>query len=90
VQVETVTSTPVLKKYQGLFSLATLGLMVCVFTVTDKLIVAVSGVIVMAVLVWGFIEIRRSKNVDAKTKQSAWYVLVVLISVAAIVYFKLS
>lgn len=92
-QIKTIDieiNKPVLQKYQGLFSLIVLGSMVCVFTVSDKLVVAVSGMIVVVVLIWGGVEIRRSKNIDLKTKRASWYIIPVLISVAAIVYYKLS
>lgn len=92
-QIKTIdieTHKPLLQKYQGLFSLFVVGLMVCVFTVANKLIVAVSGVIVVAVLIWGFVEIRKSKNIDLKTKRASWYIILVLISIAAIIYYKLS
>ncbi len=78
-----------LEKYVMVFVLFTLGLMVCVFTVTNKVIVALSGVVLVVIMLWSFYEISKSKNLDAKAKQSRWWLLVVLASVIGAVTMKL-
>lgn len=79
-----------MEKYQSLTGLATLGLMLCVYTVSNKIIVALTGTTLVALMVWSFIKIRNSKNVDNKTKRSVWWVLLVLASVIAVMIFKLT
>lgn len=79
-----------LQKYQSLTGLLTVGLMLCVYTVNNKIIVALTGTTLVALMIWSFIKIRSSKNVDSKTKKSIWWVLLVLASVIAVMIFKLT
>ncbi|HEY1201126.1 MAG TPA: hypothetical protein VGE79_09105 [Niastella sp.] len=79
-----------MEKYQSLTGLVTAGLMLCVYTVHNKIIVALTGSTLVALMVWSFIKIRNSKNVDNKTKQSVWWIVLVLASVTAIMIFKLT
>lgn len=81
---------PLLEKYQSLTGLITIGLMVCVYTVNDKIIVGLSGSALLALMVWSFIEIRRSKNIDSKTKRGFWVILLVLTSVIMVMIYKLT
>lgn len=77
-------------KYQILLSVLTMGLMVCVFVVNNKWVVALSGSLFIALMTWSLIEIRGNKNVDIKTKRSAWWVIVVMLAVIVGMIMKLS
>jgi hypothetical protein len=79
-----------LQKYQLLFPLFTLGLMLSVYMVTNKIVVAISGSLFVATMLWSLIYVQRSKNVDRKTKRNIWWVLVVLASVLWVMVMKLS
>jgi len=79
-----------LQKYPALTALATLGLMFCVYTADNKIIVGLTGSILVTLLIWSFVKIRSSKNVDNKTKKSAWWVFLVLASVIGVMIMKLS
>lgn len=79
-----------MEKYQILTGLVTAGLMLCVYTVNNKIIVALTGSALVALMVWSFIKIRSSKNVDSKTKQGFWWIILVLASVIAVMTFKLT
>ena len=79
-----------MEKYQSLSGLLTVGLMLCVYTVNNKIIVALTGSTLVALMVWSFNKIRSSKNVDSKTKRSVWWVALVLASVIAVMIFKLT
>jgi hypothetical protein len=81
---------PLLEKYQSLTGLVTAGLMLCVYTVESKIIVGLTGSALVALMIWSFIKIQKSKNVDNKTKKSVWWVLLVLASVIAVMIFKLT
>lgn len=78
------------QKYQGVVGLLTLGLMVCIYTVNNKIVVALTGTPLVALMVWSFVKIRSSKNVDDKTKKSAWWVLLVLASIIGVMIIKLT
>lgn len=88
--VTTKSTEPLLQKYRSLFSLFSIGLLLCVYVATNKMAVGISGTLIAGLLVWSFVETRRSKNIDAKTKRSLWWVLVVLASVLFTVYIKIA
>jgi hypothetical protein len=79
-----------IERYQSLTGLVTVGLMLCVYTVNNKIIVALTGSTLLALMIWSFIKIRGSKNIDSKTKRSVWWVALVLASVIAVMFFKLT
>ncbi|MBK7442870.1 MAG: hypothetical protein IPI65_15460 [Bacteroidetes bacterium] len=56
----------------------------------DKLIVGVSGTVLLAVLGYSVFEIQRSKNIDYKTKRIFWWVILVAASVCSVMYYKLT
>ncbi len=63
--------------------------MFCVYTVQNKLIVGLAGTTLAILLIWSFIKMRKSKNVDRKTKQTTWWLLLVLVSVITVMIVKL-
>lgn len=79
-----------LDKYQNLAGLTTLGLMFCVYTVNNKLIIALSGSALVILLIWSFIKIRKSKNIDSKIKRNMWWGVLLIISVISVILFKLT
>ncbi|MFT3702633.1 MAG: hypothetical protein QM802_09695 [Agriterribacter sp.] len=78
-----------LQRYGIAISFFTMALMLCVYTVTNKIIVAISGTILVAILLWSFYEIRKSKNIDARTKRGMWWLLLVLASIIGVMVIKL-
>jgi hypothetical protein len=79
-----------LQKYQSLTALLVVGLMLCVYTVNNKIIVALAGTTFVSIMIWSFIKIRGSKNVDRRTKKIVWWSLIVVASVIAVMIFKLT
>jgi len=79
-----------IEKYQSLVVAITIGLMLSVFIVNNRIIVALAGSTLVALMVWSFIKIRSSKNVDFKTKRSVWWVLLVLASIIVVMVLKLT
>ncbi len=67
-----------------------LAAMYALYTSVNKTIVGVSGVLLIAVLGWGFWVMQTNKNIKAKTKRTSWFAIIVLLSIAATVYFKLA
>lgn len=72
------------------FVLFTLALMVTVYKATNKLVVGVSGCLVTGIMVYSFITIQRSRNVDRKTKRASYWMILVLLSVIGMTLAKLS
>jgi hypothetical protein len=91
--IQTITikeKIPFLQKYQSLTSLLTIGLMLCVYTVNNKIIVALTGTLLVALMLWSFIKISTSKNIDSKTKKMRWWVLLITASIIGSMIFKLT
>lgn len=84
-----VAVVPFMERYPLVTVLATILLMVCVFTVTNKIIVALSGSILIAIFIWSYIKIRASKNIDTKTKKGLRMIWVVMASVILVMIMKL-
>jgi hypothetical protein len=81
---------PILQEYPTLLSFLVLGLMFCVYTITNRIVVAISGTLLTALMVWGFYDTRRSKNIDSKTRRFSWWILLVLLSVIGVMVVKLT
>lgn len=88
-QILTNNSEPFLQKYRGLLSILTIGLMAAVYISKNKIIVGVSGTVLLIVLGYSFFEVQRSKNVDNKTKKGMWWLILVTASIIGVMYYKL-
>lgn len=89
-QISTKSSEPFLQKFRGLISILTIGLMAAVYISKDKIIVGVSGTVLLVVLGYSFFEVQRSKNVDSKTKKGMWWLILVVASIVGVMYYKLT
>ena len=89
-QISNRSSEPIFQKYRVLLSILTIALMAAVYISKNKIIVGVSGTVLLAILGYSIFEIRRSKNVDLKTKREMWLVILVVASIAGVMYFKLT
>lgn len=83
-----------LQKYLGLLItltlvILTIGSMITVYMAQNKIIVAISGILFIGLMLWSFVETRRNKNIDSKTKKAGWWIWVVIFSVVSIAYYKL-
>lgn len=81
---------PLLQKAKALLAVLMAALMICVYVSTNKILVAVSGVLVTGLLIWSFFEVQRNRNIDKRTRRSTWWVVLVLLSIIANVIMKLS
>jgi hypothetical protein len=81
---------PLTEKYKGVLIILMLGLMATVYISKDKIIVGITGTILILFLGYSFYEVRRNKNIDKKTKNGMWWLILVLLSVIGNMYFKLT
>jgi hypothetical protein len=88
--ISTKSNDHFLQKYRSILAIFAVGLMVCVYTLTNKIIVALSGALLVGLMLWSFFEVYRSKNIDSKTKRGMWWVLLVLASVIGVMVMKLT
>jgi hypothetical protein len=84
------TTTPLLQKFQSLFSLLALGLLATFYIVKNKLAVGLSGTALLLLLGYSAYVIGKSKNVDNRTKIAALVMLLVFMSIAGGMYIKLT
>lgn len=78
------------EKYRIHFVLLTLCCMAAVYISDNKILVGVSGTILSVLLIKSFIQIRKNKNIDNKTKRSSYYRLLVLGSVIIVTIMKIT
>ena len=78
-----------LQKFEGLLIILTIGLMVVVFLINDKIIVGICGTLLLMFLGYSLFVTQKSKNVDKKTKKGMWMVIVVMVSIILIMYAKI-
>ncbi|WP_243471066.1 hypothetical protein [Winogradskyella sp. MH6] len=92
-QIKPITDSdkkPLTEKYKGVLILLMLGLMATVYISKDKIIVGITGTILVLFLGYSFYEVRRNKNIDKKTKNGMWWIIFVLLSIIGNMYFKLT
>ena len=82
-------ATSVWNKFQSALSLISIVLMFCVYTTTNKALAALSGSILIILMVWSLIKLRSNKNVDSKTKKGSLLLLIVIASVLFVTIAKL-
>ncbi len=69
--------------------LITVIALIAVYTLTNKIIVGISGVVAIILLVRGFYAVQTNKNIDRNTKRGLWWSIIVIVSVCMIVFYKL-
>jgi uncharacterized membrane protein YhaH (DUF805 family) len=77
-----------LQKYPLLSPVITIGLMAAVYLSNNKIVVGLCGTVLIGGMIWAFYKIRTSVQVDSRIKRSAFWMLVVIASIAAIIYYK--
>jgi len=70
-------------------TIVVLGLMAIVYKSDNKILVGISGPLLVAFMLWSFASIQKNKNFDKKTKRSSYLVFILILSVIGITIFKL-
>lgn len=78
------------RKYGTLLFILAIGMMLGVYTVTNKIIVGICGTAVTGIFIWAFYVIQTSKNVPGSTKRTSWFFLIVIVSIIYMTYMKLT
>lgn len=89
-QISTKSSEPLLQKFSGMLSVITIALMATVYISEDKIIVGISGTVLLFVLGHSMYEVQRSKNIDKKSKRGTLWLILVIAAIISIMYFKLT
>jgi hypothetical protein len=77
------------QKLAPLISLAFLALLVTVFVSTNKILVGIAAVLVIAGMIWFLTLIRKSKNTDRNTKNRVWIYFVFIAAILVITFLKI-
>lgn len=88
-EISTKQNEALAKNFQGLLTLITLVLMGALYLSKNKMIVGISGTVLLSILGYSFFEIRRNKNIDNKSKKGIWALVLTTIAILGIMYYKL-
>lgn len=88
--IGTKDTTPFFHKYQAYIGMVSFGLMYCVYALDNKVVVGITGSILIALIIWSFIQTQRNNNVDNTTKKTRIFRLIVLLVVISTMFEKLS
>jgi len=72
-----------------LASLVFIGLFITLYVSTNKVLIAISGILVSAGLVWFIMEIRTNKNVSYDAKKRWWMYVLLLVIIIGMTCYKL-
>ncbi|MES1181196.1 MAG: hypothetical protein ABUL44_00220, partial [Flavobacterium sp.] len=80
-----------LKKKNGIIAIiAVLVLFATVIIATNKIIVCISGVILLIMMGYSLYKIQTNKSIDKKTKEGSWFILIVAASIVYSIYSKVT
>jgi hypothetical protein len=80
----------ILDRYPIPVGLLTITLFLSVYLSTNKIIVGVTGALLLALLIWSLYQVHRSRHIDDNTKKRGYLVLLAMVSIAATMVFKLA
>ncbi len=79
-----------LQRFRLLLVLLPLGLMAVVCLSENRLVVGLSGIILLGLLGYSFFVIQKSGNVDRRIKRGIWFAILIVLSIIGTMYFKLT
>jgi hypothetical protein len=88
-QIQPVTGVSLLTKYRTLVGIFILACMIALYTMTNKIIVGISGTLLTIAILWSFYELQTNKNVTNSAKRSSWLRLLFAIAVIYTMVMKL-
>jgi hypothetical protein len=89
-QIIVKTKTSFLQKFLWVGILLMLATMATVYTSNNKILVAISGTFILALMGYSLYVTQVSKNIDNRTKKGMWLSLLVILSVILVMYIKLT
>jgi hypothetical protein len=89
-EVTTNNRSFVKKKSAIIAIIAVLVLFATVIIATNKIIVCISGIILLVMMAYSLYKIQTNKSIDKKTKEGSWFILIVAASIAYAIYSKVT
>ena len=83
------SSTGVWQRYVVFIILIPVVLMAEIYLSYNKILVGVCGFTLITLMLWGLFKIRTNNYFPRSVKQSSWWMVVVIASISAIVYYKI-
>ena len=83
-------SKNIFEKHPLIAIILMMGLMIGVYGSRNKFIVLFCGIPVVVMMIWSFLKIQKSKNVETRIKRNSWVILIVLISIIAVIIMNLA
>ena len=77
-------------KYKAALFFLALGMMMCVYVLTNPVIVGVCGTLVTGLLGWAFYELVTNKNLPNNSKRALWFIPFMIAGIVYIMYAKLT
>lgn len=78
-----------LQKVSPFLSLVNVGLLVTVYMTSNKIVVGAAGALLLGLTMWSYYRVRKSKNIERRTKNRLWLVLLLCFFVLITVILKL-
>lgn len=66
------------------------ALLITVNTVENKMVIAAAAPLAAVLVIWNLVTVQRNRNIDHTTKNTSWIMLLVLASIIAVAYMKLT
>jgi hypothetical protein len=88
-KVQMSDSNPLMQRLLIPFTLFTLCLMAVIYISNNKIIVLISGIILLPIMIAGFIKLQTNKNIDNKTRKSSYWMILMFLIIIGIVVKKM-
>lgn len=81
---------PFMERYGMRLSFLIMAMMLGVYACDDKAIVSICGAVLLVVNGYAFYQIQRNQNLSPKVRTASWLILVVMASIAGVMFLKLT
>ncbi|MFC4818535.1 MULTISPECIES: hypothetical protein [unclassified Flavobacterium] len=81
---------PFMERYGMRLSFLIMAMMLGVYACDDKAIVSICGAVLLVVNGYAFYQIQRNQNLSPKVRTASWLILVVMVSIAGVMFLKLT
>ncbi|MDO6432762.1 hypothetical protein Q4E93_19300 [Flavitalea sp. BT771] len=78
------------RKLRAALAFLAIGMIICLYTVPNKIVTLICGPLLIGFIVWALYEIQTSKNVPTNAKRRNWVLLIPIIAIAYLIYLRLN
>jgi len=77
------------RKLRIALAILAFGLMICLFTVPNKIVTLICGPLLIGFLVWVLYEVQTSKSVPTNAKRRNWTLLIPIVAITYLIYLRM-